>query len=148
MQEYDFKKIEEKWAKYWVEKKSYKAEDFSEKPKFYVLSEFFGPNGKGIHLGHVKCFTPTDIIARYMRFKGYSITEDELNAALSITERTDIDISDWLAEVRAEETPQLSPNLTEEEIQFIESIIKPSYEPVVLSIYDKGGALLSEEYMR
>ncbi len=73
MQEYDFKKIEEKWAKYWVEKKSYKAEDFSEKPKFYVLSEFFGPNGKGIHLGHVKCFTPTDIIARYMRFKGYNV---------------------------------------------------------------------------
>ena len=45
-----------------------------------------------------------------------SMTEDELNTALSITERTDIDISDWLAEVRAEETPQLSPNLTEEEI--------------------------------
>jgi len=73
MQEYNFKSIEEKWAERWVKNKSYKAEDFSEKPKFYVLSEFFGPNGQGIHLGHVKCFTPTDIIARYMRFKGYNV---------------------------------------------------------------------------
>ena len=69
MREYDFKSIEEKWADYWVKNASYRAEDFSEKPKFYVLSEFFGPSGKGIHLGHVKCFTPTDIIARFMRFK-------------------------------------------------------------------------------
>ena len=73
MRNYDFKEIENKWANYWVKNASYKAEDFSSKPKFYVLSEFFGPNGKGIHLGHVKCFTPTDIIARYMRFKGYNV---------------------------------------------------------------------------
>ncbi len=70
---WDVAQVEAKWQKIWDEKKSFKAEDGSSKPKFYLLSEFFGPSGKGIHLGHVKCFTPTEIVARYMRFKGYNV---------------------------------------------------------------------------
>lgn len=73
MESYDFKKIEKKWQTYWHQNACFQAVDFSDKPKFYVLSEFFGPSGTGIHLGHVKCFTPTEIIARYMRFKGYNV---------------------------------------------------------------------------
>ncbi|MCL2797827.1 MAG: leucine--tRNA ligase [Firmicutes bacterium] len=71
--EYDFRKIEKKWQDFWKKTDAFKAEDFSSKPKFYVLSEFFGPSGKGIHLGHVKCFTPTEVIARYKRLKGYNV---------------------------------------------------------------------------
>lgn len=70
---WDFSSIEAKWQKRWEENQSFKAVDFSDKPKFYLLSEFFGPSGKGIHLGHVKCYTPTEIIARFMRFKGYNV---------------------------------------------------------------------------
>jgi len=70
---YDFNYIEAKWQKKWDESKPFEAKDFSPKQKYYVLSEFFGPSGTGIHLGHVKCFTPTDIIARYMRLKGYNV---------------------------------------------------------------------------
>ena len=70
---WDFEKVEAKWQKRWEENQSFKAVDFSDKPKFYLLSEFFGPSGKGIHLGHVKCYTPTEIIARFMRFKGYNV---------------------------------------------------------------------------
>jgi len=65
--------VEAKWQKIWEEKQAFKADEKSDKPKFYLLSEFFGPSGKGIHLGHVKCFTPTEIVARYMRFKGYNV---------------------------------------------------------------------------
>ncbi|PKP29702.1 MAG: leucine--tRNA ligase, partial [Bacteroidetes bacterium HGW-Bacteroidetes-17] len=73
MKAYDFRVIEEKWQKRWEENKSFIAEDFSDKPKYYILSEFFGPSGKGIHLGHIKCYTPTEVIARYMRLKGYNV---------------------------------------------------------------------------
>ncbi len=70
---WDVKSVESKWQKKWEKDNSFAAVDFSDKPKFYVLSEFFGPSGKGIHLGHVKCFTPTEIIARFMRLKGYNV---------------------------------------------------------------------------
>jgi len=73
MEKYNYKEVEKKWQDSWIEKESFKAIDFSEKPKYYVLSEFFGPSGKGIHLGHVKCYTPTDIVARYKRLKGYNV---------------------------------------------------------------------------
>ncbi|MDR1067387.1 MAG: leucine--tRNA ligase [Clostridiales bacterium] len=73
MQPYRFKEVEKKWRAIWEEKKSFKAEDFSSKPKYYILTEFFGPSGKGIHLGHVKCFTPTEVIARYKRLKGFNV---------------------------------------------------------------------------
>jgi len=73
MGSYDFKAIEEKWQSRWEKNNSFHAADFSDKPKYYVLTEFFGPSGKGIHLGHVKCFTPTEIIARYMRLRGYNV---------------------------------------------------------------------------
>lgn len=73
MSTYDFRQVEEKWQKIWDKEQSFKAEDISKKPKYYVLSEFFGPSGKGIHLGHVKCFTPTEVVARYKRLKGYNV---------------------------------------------------------------------------
>ena len=70
---YDFKLIEKKWQEKWYNSDVFKAIDFSEKPKYYILSEFFGASGKSIHLGHIKCFTPSDIVARYKRFKGYNV---------------------------------------------------------------------------
>ena len=70
---YDFRRIEKKWQDQWEKDGAFKAVDFSDKPKYYVLSEFFGPSGKGIHLGHVKCFTPTEVVARYKRLKGYNV---------------------------------------------------------------------------
>ncbi len=73
MSTYDAKQIEQKWQEIWDKEQSFKAVDFSDKPKYYVLSEFFGPSGKGIHLGHVKCFTPTEVVARYKRLKGFNV---------------------------------------------------------------------------
>lgn len=70
---YNFREIEAKWQKHWETTDAYRAVDFSDKPKYYVLTEFFGPSGKGIHLGHVKCYTPTEVVARYKRLKGYNV---------------------------------------------------------------------------
>ena len=52
--EYNFKAIEQKWQKYWEDNNSFKAENNSEKPKFYALVEFPYPSGRGMHVGHIK----------------------------------------------------------------------------------------------
>ena len=70
---YNFKEIEEKWQKKWVENKSFKAIDFHPtKPKYYVLYEF--PNISGnIHLGHLKGTVPADALARFKRLQGHNV---------------------------------------------------------------------------
>ena len=71
---YDFKKIEQKWSKYWHDNKTFKTDvwDFS-KPKYYVLDMFPYPSGVALHCGHVEGYTATDIMARMKRMQGYNV---------------------------------------------------------------------------
>ncbi len=70
---YDFKAIEEKWQKRWVEEKSFKAVDFHPtKPKYYVLYEFCNISGN-LHMGHLKGTIPADALARAKRLQGYNV---------------------------------------------------------------------------
>ncbi len=71
---YNFKKIEEKWRKYWEEKDTFHTDvwDFS-KPKFYALDMFPYPSGQGLHAGHAEGYTATDIISRMKRMQGYNV---------------------------------------------------------------------------
>lgn len=71
--DYQFKKIEQDWQRYWADKKVFKAENKSDKPKYYVLDMFPYPSGAGLHVGHPLGYIATDIFTRYKRLKGYNV---------------------------------------------------------------------------
>ena len=73
MSNYHFNEIEAKWQKYWEENQTFKAENFSEKPKYYVLDMFPYPSGAGLHVGHPLGYIASDIYARYKRHQGYNV---------------------------------------------------------------------------
>ena len=70
---YDFKEIERKWQRFWQLNQTFKAEDRSGAPKFYVLDMFPYPSGAGLHVGHPLGYIASDIYARYKRHQGFNV---------------------------------------------------------------------------
>ncbi|MBM3257667.1 MAG: leucine--tRNA ligase [Candidatus Nealsonbacteria bacterium] len=73
MESYDHQKIEKKWQEYWEKNGFYKAEDFSKKPKQYILIEFPYPSGDGLHVGHCRSYSALDAVARKKRMEGFNV---------------------------------------------------------------------------
>ncbi|MCQ0111582.1 leucine--tRNA ligase [Zhouia amylolytica] len=70
---YNFNEIEAKWQKYWRENKTFKAENNSDKPKYYVLDMFPYPSGAGLHVGHPLGYIASDIYSRFKRHQGFNV---------------------------------------------------------------------------
>ncbi len=71
--EYKFREIERKWQQFWADNQTYKAEDNSSLPKYYVLDMFPYPSGAGLHVGHPLGYIASDIVARYQRHRGFNV---------------------------------------------------------------------------
>ena len=71
--EYNFKEIEQKWQRRWVENHTYQVAEDEKKKKFYVLNMFPYPSGAGLHVGHPLGYIASDIYARYKRLQGFNV---------------------------------------------------------------------------
>lgn len=71
--EYNFREIEKKWQKKWVENKTYHVVEDESKKKYYVLNMFPYPSGAGLHVGHPLGYIANDIYARFKRLQGFNV---------------------------------------------------------------------------
>jgi leucyl-tRNA synthetase len=71
--EYAFRDIEKKWQAFWEKNQTYRVENQSDKPKYYVLDMFPYPSGAGLHVGHPLGYIASDIFSRFKRMKGFNV---------------------------------------------------------------------------
>src|SRR5215467_12505794 len=70
---FDHKLIDAKWQAYWDREQTFLTPTDRTRPKYYVLDMFPYPSGDGLHVGHPKGYTATDVVARAKRMMGFNV---------------------------------------------------------------------------
>ncbi|TSC96172.1 MAG: leucyl-tRNA synthetase [Parcubacteria group bacterium Athens1014_10] len=70
---YEAQKIEKKWQAIWNKIGINKTSEDNKKSKFYCLDMFPYPSGEGLHVGHMRGYTYSDVIARKRLMEGYNV---------------------------------------------------------------------------
>jgi len=69
---YNVQSTEAKWQDIWAKKETFKATEDKSRPKYFVMSMFPYPSGR-IHMGHVRNYTLSDVVARFKRAQGFNV---------------------------------------------------------------------------
>ncbi|HLA79644.1 MAG TPA: leucine--tRNA ligase, partial [Vicinamibacteria bacterium] len=72
MSEYNFEEIETRWQERWRKGRTFEVTEDPSRPKFYCLEMLPYPSGD-IHVGHVRNYCITDVVARYKRMRGFNV---------------------------------------------------------------------------
>jgi leucyl-tRNA synthetase len=70
---FDHKTIDAKWQARWDQRQTFVTPTDRSRPKHYVLDMFPYPSGDGLHVGHPKGYTATDVVARARRMMGFNV---------------------------------------------------------------------------
>ena len=155
MDRYNFKSIEEKWQKFWLENKTFKSKINKNKKKFYCLEMFPYPSGK-IHMGHVRNYTIGDVLARFKLLQGFNVLHpmgwDSFGMpAENAARQNNLDPKSWTEKNISTMKAQLKKlGLSidwDREISTCSSDYYKHQQKFFLELYDKGLVYRKEQYV-